>query len=202
MPVTVLAFIDEHWNAIIAVVAVCGAIQAVISHVRGNRLEEMFREISSPIQRFRETGASGRRMQPYSLSGAGRVLVAVVTDRELLIEGIWPIFTYLASRDGLAGRVPLTSIKRATADGKCVELLFIDDSGGDRQIRLHLADPNGFLSAAARCTQKIACGDFWEIPSFRRNHSHISMSAGSVITAGAAGVIANRLLALLCDRRR
>jgi hypothetical protein len=146
--VTLLTFLDEHGTAITAVFAVCAGVQAVISHFRGKRIEEAFREATSPVQKFRESGASGRRTRPFSLGGASRVLVVVVTDREVLIEGIWPIFTYLGSKYGLTCRVPLTNIKRAAANGEVVKFSFTDDSGNDREIQLHLKNANRFLSAA------------------------------------------------------
>jgi hypothetical protein len=142
-----LALLDSYFYIWAPILFGIAAVHAVLSHVRGRRIDDEFGVRSNVRVRFRERGASGKRTKPFTPGGASRVLDVVVTDRELWIRGIWPIFTYIGKQTGLTHRVPLTSLGPVVTHGNRVELRFNDASGSECQLELQLKNPRAFVSA-------------------------------------------------------
>ena len=72
-----LAILDSYFYLWMPILVVACAVNAVLSHLRGTRMEREFNDLAN--FRFRERGASGKRTKPFTLGGASRVLDVVVT---------------------------------------------------------------------------------------------------------------------------
>ena len=70
----------------------------------------------------------------------------VVTETELWIKGIWPMFSFIGTKFDLTHRVPLSSIKRMEARGSRVEIWFDNERRSESHIELQLKDVPGFVS--------------------------------------------------------
>jgi len=145
-----LSYLEANPGIFAAIFVAISAATLVLFYVRGRGAEAQFPDQRDIRLKFRERGASGhsKRSVITTLGGASRVLDVVVTDRELWIKGIWPVFTYIGTKYDLTHRVPLTSIRAVTARGDRVDLLFADQTGRECHIELQLKDPEGFVSAA------------------------------------------------------
>ena len=126
------------------------ALNLAFFYFGGRKAEAQFRGEPAGTVRFRERFASGhsKRSILTRLGGASRVLDVVVTDRELWIKGIWPVFTYIGTKYDLTHKVPLTSLRRVAAKGGDVDVVFVDKSGRECHVELQLKDPAGFVAAA------------------------------------------------------
>ena len=85
----------------------------------GRKAEASFRANSDQEIVFREKGAAGHSKKSLftRLGGASKVLDVAVTDRELWIKGIWPIFTYIGTKYDLTHRIPLEDVTFVEAKG-------------------------------------------------------------------------------------
>lgn len=141
-------FLDQHFGMILTIIAGISVLQTIADHIRGRHLEKQFHQ-HSMVQRFRERGVSGRCKRPFKLTGASRVLDVVVTDQELWIKGIWPIFTYIGSTSGLTHKIPLVNIKHVAAKGHKAELWFTDVSNKEYRVEISIKRPQEFISSIA-----------------------------------------------------
>jgi hypothetical protein len=130
--------------AAFAVLVLC--LNIAVFHFGGRKAEAPFRVQPNETVRFRERGASGRSKRSIR-TGASRVLEVVVTDRELWIKGIWPVFTLIGTKSDLTHKVPLSKVRRTAANGRIVGVWFADGSGRECHVELKLKDTKGFVSA-------------------------------------------------------
>jgi hypothetical protein len=126
-------------------------LNIVVFHFGGRKAEAPFRAQPGDKVRFRERGASGhsKRSIITKMGGASRVLEVVVTNRELWIKGIWPMFTFIGTKYDLTHKVPLSQIRRVAARGAAAEVWFADASGRECHVELQLKDTKSFASAVA-----------------------------------------------------
>lgn len=126
-------------------------VNILVFHFGGKGAEAPFRFQPGDTVRFRERGASGhsKRSLITKAGGASRVLEIVVTNRELWIKGIWPMFTFIGTKYDLTHKVSLSRIRRVAASGATVQIWFADASGRECHIELQLKDQKNFLSAVA-----------------------------------------------------
>ena len=71
----------------------------------------------------------------------------VVTDGELWIKGILPMFSYIGTKHDLTHRIPLKRITKNISAGNRVELWFLNESGGESNVELRIRDIAGFNAA-------------------------------------------------------
>jgi len=127
-------------------------LNIAVFHFGGRKAEALFRVQPNETVRFRERGASGHSNRSIitKAGGASRVLEVVVTNRELWIKGIWPMFTLIGTKYDLTHKVPLSKVRRTAAKGKIVAVWFADASGRECHVELKLKDTKGFVSAIGR----------------------------------------------------
>ena len=117
--------------------------------IGGRRSELRFPKVDSQNVIFREKGVSGHSKASIrtKYGGASKVLDIVVTDKELWVKGIWPMFSIIGSKYDLLHKVPLSAIKMVEAKGNRVELKFMNESGEESHIELVLNKPAAFVGA-------------------------------------------------------
>ena len=145
--------------AAFSVLTLCLSI--AVFHFGGRKAEAAFRAQPNETVRFRERFASGhsKRSIITKMGGASRVLEIVVTNRELWIKGIWPMFTLIGTKYDLTHKVPLSRIRRVAANGKKVEVWFAAASGRECHVELLLKDTKSFVSAVAPAAQQAIAAD-------------------------------------------
>ena len=144
-----LKSIETHPEAFFGVVVLMFAFNAVVFYIGGRRAERRFAGKKDQQIRFRERGASGHSNKSIitKFGGASGVLEVVVTDKELWLKGIWPLFSYIGAMCDMTHRVPRSSIKKCMASGDTIELFFTNETGIESHVVLELKDPKAFASA-------------------------------------------------------
>ena len=118
-----------------------------VMFVGGRKAEEKFRDLKQQNIRFRQRGASGRSHKSLKtkLASASMALDVIVTDRELWIKGILPMFTFIMSKFDLVHKVPLERVGSARVEGKSVFLTIRDELGSESVLELELRKPYEFF---------------------------------------------------------
>jgi hypothetical protein len=146
----VLEYFEQSPHAFHVALLVVLVSNAIVFFVGGRMAEKRFK---GPAQRvlFRERGASGRsnRTLLTRMGGAAGVLDVIVTEQELWLKGIWPLFSYIFAMFDLTHRVPKSSIRKVTRRDGIVELWFENERGRQVHVELELRDPQAFESALA-----------------------------------------------------
>ena len=144
-----LDFIETHPGAYVGAFMLVLALNAVVFYVGGRRAEQRFASQSGQEIRFRERGASGHsdKSMVTKLGGSNGVLEVVVTDRELWIKGIWPLFSYIGAMFDMTHRVPRSSIRKCISVENTIELDFTNETGVESHVVLELKNPIAFISA-------------------------------------------------------
>ena len=124
-------------------------ITALRMHLGGRKAESRLGIQEDHPSIFRERGASGSSLKSVitKLGGANKVLDVVVTESEFWIKGIWPMFSYVASRYDLLHRVPLARILRKEIDGNVVRVTFSGDTDDETIVELRLRNLDEFITA-------------------------------------------------------
>lgn len=144
-----LNFVETHPAAYIGAVALVLALNAVVFYVGGRRAEQRFAGQVNQEIKFRERGASGHsnKSMVTKLGGANGVLEVVVTDSELWLKGVWPLFSYIGAMFDMTHRVPKSSIRKCTSFETTIELHFTNETGVESHVVLELKNPRAFISA-------------------------------------------------------
>ncbi|MGE0861090.1 MAG: hypothetical protein AB7I01_10675 [Gammaproteobacteria bacterium] len=144
-----LDFLERHSDAATGAVVAAFVLNALVFYVAGRRAEKRFRDHGDQPVRFRERGASGHSLKSIvtKLGGANAVLEVVVTDQEVWLKGIWPMFSYIGSRFDMTHRIPKSSVRACAVLNETVELRFISEKGEDTHVVLELKDPVAFKAA-------------------------------------------------------
>lgn len=144
-----LDFLERHSDAFTVAVLAAFVLNALVFYVVGRRAEMRFKDQGGQPVRFRERGASGHSLKSMvtKLGGANGVLEVVVTDEEVWLKGIWPMFSYIGSRFDMTHRIPKSSVRACAVLGKTVELRFVSEKGEDTRVVLELKDPAAFKAA-------------------------------------------------------
>lgn len=145
----VLDYIEANPGIFYAIFIVILVFNGLVFFLGGRKAEERFRNQTHQRIVFREKGASGHSKKSVitRFGGASKVLDVVVTDTELWIKGIWPMFSYIGTKCDLTHRVPLSSIKRIEPKGGKVEIWFENEERSESRVQLHLKDVPGFTAA-------------------------------------------------------
>ena len=145
----VLRYIEGNPGVFYAVVAGISLYSGVGFYLGGRRAERRFRDGANQRILFREKGASGHSKQSLRtrFGGASRVLDVIVTEHELWLKGIWPMFTYIGSKYDLTHRVLKTKISKVRTRSHDVEIWFENERGTESHIELRLKDVPAFTSA-------------------------------------------------------
>ena len=117
-----LEYIKVHPEQFYAVVAAITVYNAAMFYRGGRKAEKRFPDLSLRRIQFRERGASGHSKKSIltTMGGASRVLEVIVTDGELWIRGIWPMFTYIGTKYDLTHRIPVNHINKSPlCQGSC-----------------------------------------------------------------------------------
>lgn len=114
----------------------------------GKKVESIFPDLKSQNIRFREKWASGYSTASLKtkMGGASKVLDVIVTDSELWIKGIIPMFSYIGSKHDLLHKVPLANIQSKSIEGKNTHISFPSESGTTELI-LQVKASNQFIEA-------------------------------------------------------
>lgn len=117
--------------------------------IGGRRTESRFPKVDRQNVIFRERGASGHSKASIrtKYGGASKVLDVVVTDTELWLKGILPMFSFIGSKYDLLHKVHISDIKMVEARGSAVELRFMNENGEESHIELILKNPAAFIGA-------------------------------------------------------
>ncbi len=144
-----LDVLERHSDAFSIAVVAAFVLNALVFYVAGRRAEKRFKDQGDQPVRFRERGASGhsRKSVVTKLGGANGVLEVVVTDQEVWLKGIWPMFSYIGSRFDMTHRIPKSSVRACTVSNERVELRFISEKGEDTLVVIELKDPAAFKAA-------------------------------------------------------
>ncbi len=144
-----LDFLERHSDAFTGAIVLAFMVNALVFYIAGRRAERRFSDQGDHPVRFRERGASGhsRKSAVTKLGGANGVLEVVVTDEEVWLKGIWPMFSYIGARFDMTHRVPKSSVRACAIVNKTVELRFISEKGEDTHVVLELKDPAAFKAA-------------------------------------------------------
>ena len=146
---SLLHLIEAHSETFTGIVLLLFAINATVFYVCGRRAERRFVAQDDLRILFRERGASGHSNKSTltKLGGASGVLEVIVTDKELWLKGIWPMFSYIGAMFDMTHRIPRTNIIECLVQGGTVELRFSNEAGGESQVVLELKNPKAFISA-------------------------------------------------------
>ena len=146
---SVLSFIESHPEAYIGVFVLMLAFNALVFYVGGRRAELRFAGQDDQEIRFRERGASGHSNKSIvtKFGGASGVLEVVVTDRELWLKGIWPLFSYIGAMFDMTHRIPRSNIRKCITVDHAIELHFSNETGVESHVVLELKNPTAFVSA-------------------------------------------------------
>ena len=144
-----LHFLEQHANAFLGAVVLAFVLNVVVFYVAGRKAEVRFRNLPSQPIRFRERGASGHSTNSIltKMGGANGVLEVVVTDDEVWLKGIWPMFSYIGSRFDMTHRVPKSSVRACNVFNRKVELRFLNEKGEESHVVLELKSPAAFKAA-------------------------------------------------------
>ena len=146
---SLLSFFESHPEAYVCAVVLVVALNVVVFYVGGRRAERRFAGQDDQEIRFRERGASGHSNKSLvtKFGGTNGVLEVVVTDRELWVKGVWPLFSYIGAMFDMTHRIPKSSIHKCTSIENTIELLFTNETGAESNVVLELKDPTAFKSA-------------------------------------------------------
>ena len=144
-----LSFINTHPEAYVGVFVLALAVNAMVIYIGGRRAELRFAGQNDQQIRFRERGASGHsnKSMVTKFGGANGVLEVVVTDKELWLKGIWPLFSYIGAMFDMTHRIPKSSIHKCITVDDTIELHFTNETGGESHVVLELKNPGAFASA-------------------------------------------------------
>ncbi len=144
-----LDFLERHADTFVGAIVLAFMVNALVFYITGRRAERRFSDQGDQPVRFRERGASGhsRKSAVTKLGGANGVLEVVVTDEEVWLKGIWPMFSYIGARFDMTHRVPKSSVRVCAVVNETVELRFISEKGEDTHVVLELKDPAAFKAA-------------------------------------------------------
>ena len=144
-----LNFFEAHSGAYLGAFVLVIALNALVFYVGGRRAEQRFAGQDDQEIRFRERGASGHsnKSMVTKLGGANGVLEVVVTERELWLKGVWPLFSYIGTMFDMTHRVPKSSIRKCTTIGNTIELHFTNETGVESHVVLELKNRGAFASA-------------------------------------------------------
>jgi len=142
-------YIESHPEVFAGVFALIFVFNVLIFYVGGRKAERRFEGHGREQIRFRERGASGysNRSLLTKLGGANGVLDVVVTDADLWIKGVWPLFSYVGAKFDLTHRVPRSQIRSVQARDNAIELRFTNEAGTESHVVLKLKEPQTFMAA-------------------------------------------------------
>ena len=140
---------ETHPGAYVGAFLLLLALNALVFYIGGRRAEQRFVAQEDQEIRFRERGVSGHsnKSMVTKLGGANGVLEVVVTDKELWLKGVWPLFSYIGAMFDMTHRVPKSSIRKCTSVENTIELHFTNESGVGSHVVLELKNPRAFRSA-------------------------------------------------------
>ena len=104
-----MELINSYFYFIFAAFAI---ITITMFYFFGINSEKIFPSIESQTVVFREKGASGYSFKNAitKMGGANKVLDIIVTNNELWIKGIYPMFTFVGTKYDLTHKIPLKNI--------------------------------------------------------------------------------------------
>jgi hypothetical protein len=142
-------YIEANPDVFYAIFALVLVFNLVGFYVGGRKAERPFREAAPRTFRFRERGASGHSKTSLvnRFGGARGALDVAVTESELWIKGIYPMFTYIGSKFDMTLKVPLSNIVRVKETGRNVEVWLRKPDTETSHIELELKDVGSFLKA-------------------------------------------------------
>ncbi len=146
---SLLSVFETHPEAYVCAFVLVLAFNVVVFYVGGRRAERRFAGQGNQGIRFRERGASGHcnKSLVTKFGGANGVLEVVVTDSELWLKGVWPLFSYIGAMFDMTHRVPKSSIHKCTSIENTIELHFVNETGAESNVVLELKNPAAFKSA-------------------------------------------------------
>jgi hypothetical protein len=146
---TIFEYIEKNPSVIYSAMFVILIYNVVALFLGGRKAEERFQNQSHQRIVFREKGASGHSNKSLrtKLGGASKVLDVVVTENELWLKGIWPMFSYVGTKFDLIHRIQKSNIKAVKASSRDVEIWFENESGTESHVVLRLKDTAAFTSA-------------------------------------------------------
>ena len=144
-----LSFFENYPGAYVGAFVLVLTFNAVVFYVGGRRAERRFAGQDDQEIRFRERGASGHsnKAMVTKFAGANGVLEVVVTDTELWLKEVWPLFSYIGAMFDMTHRVPKSSIRKCTSVENTIELHFTNETGAESHVVLELKNPRAFRSA-------------------------------------------------------
>jgi hypothetical protein len=150
-----LDYITANPQVFWAVFAALLVFNIVFFVIGSRRSERRFKNQLDQQILFRERWVSGfsKRSPITRLGGARRVLEVVVTDRELWIKGVWPMFSFVGTKFDLTHRVPKSGIRKVVARGQIVEIWFLNESGSESNVELELKEAVAFTAAVGATQQ-------------------------------------------------
>jgi len=143
----------EQFATIFVAVWLLLTIPVVIFALRGIRkAKQTFESIEKRPVVFREKGISGysKKSLITRLGGSNKVLEVLLTDTELGIRGVHPIFTFIGSFYDLSHRIKRENIINTQKVKKHIELTFMSESGHQTEIVLVLKNGDRLLAALGR----------------------------------------------------
>ena len=144
-----LEHLENNPSVFVSIFLLILAFNGIAFFVGGKRSESRFPKINEENVVFREKGASGHSKASIftRLGGASRVLDIVVTDKELWIKGILPMFSFIGSKYDLLHKIPLSNIKMVEYKGKAVEIKFTNEKEVESHVKLAIKNPTAFIKA-------------------------------------------------------
>jgi hypothetical protein len=147
--VSPLQYLNDNPNVFYTVFLVIVVFNVVAFGLGGRKAEKLFPKLDGRNIQFRERGASGHSKKNIftKLGGASRVLDLIVTDGELWIKGIFPMFTFIGTKYDLTHRVSLSKIEKSIPKKKSIELWFENEAGEKSHVELRVKDVPAFTKA-------------------------------------------------------
>lgn len=140
---------ENHLVIICTVFILIFVYNAIVFAVGGKQVESRFRELEKQSVLFHEAGVSGYSgISLLARLGVKKALEVVVTEKEVWIKGIFPMFSFIAAKYDLLHKIPLSNIKSLEVDGKTINLRFTNETGDTSDIKLIFRQPTGFMDAA------------------------------------------------------
>jgi hypothetical protein len=129
--VNIIEYIEKYPSIFFALILIVAIGNGVMFYLGGKKANKRFHGQSHQRVLFIERGASGRSHKSCmtKLGGARNAMEVVVTESELWIKGIWPIFSYIGSKFDLTHRIRKSDIKSCEVEGLVVKLWFHNESG-------------------------------------------------------------------------
>jgi hypothetical protein len=144
-----LEYLENHPEVFYGVFVFIVISNGLFFYFGGRTAEKRFQGQGRQRVVFRERGVSGHSKASLRTrwSGASRVLEVVVTDNELWIKGIWPMFSYIGSKHDLTHRISRSSVTKVHATNGKVEVWFTNEQGNESHVELRLKDAAAFQRA-------------------------------------------------------